>query len=156
MNQLTGFNKEKMVEDLKGVIYRIPDIDDNNEVYITADEYLSGNIRQKLKVAEMALSINPIYQENIDALKQAMPDELSASEIEVRLGATWIPENIYEDFMHELLSTSTFIQSRINITYSKATGNWNISNKNWDRGNAKAEKHMGHIELMPIASLKIV
>ena len=77
MNQLTGFDKEKMVEDLKGVIYRIPDIDDNNEVYVTADEYLSGNIRQKLKVAEMAVSINPIYQENIDALKQAMPDELS-------------------------------------------------------------------------------
>lgn len=143
MNQLTGFDKEKMVEDLKGVIYQIPDIDDNNEVYVTADEYLSGNIRQKLKVAEMAVSINPIYQENIDALKQAMPDELSASEIEVRLGATWIPENIYEDFMHELLSTSTFVQSRINITYSKATGNWNISNKNWDRGNAKAEKTYG-------------
>lgn len=143
MNQLTGFDKEKMVEDLKGVIYQIPDIDDNNEVYVTADEYLSGNIRQKLKVAEMAVSFNPIYQENIDALKQAMPDELSASEIEVRLGATWIPENIYEDFMHELLSTSTFVQSRINITYSKATGNWNISNKNWDRGNAKAEKTYG-------------
>lgn len=143
MNQLTGFDKEKMVEDLKGVIYRIPDIDDNNEVYVTADEYLSGNIRQKLKVAEMAVSINPIYQENIDALKQAMPGELSASEIEVRLGATWLPENIYEDFMHELLSISTFVQSRINITYSKATGNWNISNKNWDRGNAKAEKTYG-------------
>lgn len=143
MSQLTGFDKNKIVEDLKGVIYRVPDIDDKNEVYVTADEYLSGNIRQKLKIAKMAVSINSIYQENIDALKQAMPEDLTASEIEVRLGATWIPENIYEDFMHEILSTSTFVQSRINITYSKATGNWNISNKNWDRGNAKVEKTYG-------------
>lgn len=143
MSQLTGFDKDKMVEDLKGVIYRVPDIDDKNEVYVTADEYLSGNIRQKLKIAEMAVSINPIYQENINALKQAMPKDLTASEIEVRIGATWIPPNIYEKFMHELLSTSVYARSRINITYSNITGNWNVSNKNWDKGNAKAEKTYG-------------
>lgn len=140
MHQLTGFDKEKMIHDLKGVIYRIPHIDDEEDVYVTADEYLSGNVREKLKIASLSAEINPSYKENVEALKQAMPQDLTASEIEVRIGATWIEPEIYHDFLVEILSPSPFIQERIQVSYSSVTAEWNISNKNWDRGNAKAEK----------------
>lgn len=143
MHQLTGFDKEKMIHDLKGVIYRIPHIDDEEDVYVTADEYLSGNVREKLKIASLSAEINPSYKENVEALKQAMPQDLTASEIEVRIGATWIEPEIYHDFLVEILSPSPFIQERIQVSYSSVTAEWNISNKNWDRGNAKAEKTYG-------------
>ena len=143
MSKLTGFDKQQIIEDLDGVIYRIPDIDDKEEVYVTADEYLSGNIREKLKIAELAASINPSFNENVEALKKAMPKDLAASEIEVRIGATWIPQEIYTDFLHELLATTPYVKSMISITYSNITGNWNISRKNWDKGNPKAEKTYG-------------
>ena len=143
MHQLTGFDKEKMIHDLKGVIYRIPHIDDEDDVYVTADEYLSGNVREKLKIASLSAEIDPSYKENVEALKQAMPQDLAASEIEVRIGATWIEPEIYHDFLVEILSPSPFIQERIQVSYSSVTAEWNISNKNWDRGNAKAEKTYG-------------
>lgn len=143
MHQLTSFDKEKMVHDLKGVIYRIPHIDDEEDVYVTADEYLSGNVREKLKIASLSAEIDPSYKENVEALKQAMPQDLAASEIEVRIGATWIEPEIYHDFLVEILSPSPFIQERIQVSYSSVTAEWNISNKNWDRGNAKAEKTYG-------------
>ena len=143
MHQLTGFDKEKMIHDLKGVIYRIPHIDDEEDVYVTADEYLSGNVREKLKIASLSAEINPSYKENVEALKQAMPQDLTASEIEVCIGATWIEPEIYHDFLVEILSPSPFIQERIQVSYSSVTAEWNISNKNWDRGNAKAEKTYG-------------
>lgn len=143
MHQLTGFDKEKMVHDLKRVIYRIPHIDDEEDVYVTADEYLSGNVREKLKIASLSAEIDPSYKENVEALKQAMPQDLTASEIEVRIGATWIEPEIYHDFLVEILSPSPFIQERIQVSYSSVTAEWNISNKNWDRGNAKAEKTYG-------------
>ena len=143
MHQLTGFDKEKMIHDLKGVIYRIPHIDDEEDVYVTADEYLSGNVRAKLKIASLSAEIDPSYKENVEALKQAMPQDLTASEIEVRIGATWIEPEIYHDFLVEILSPSPFIQERIQVSYSSVTAEWNISNKNWDRGNAKAEKTYG-------------
>ena len=143
MHQLTGFDKEKMIHDLKGVIYRIPHIDDEEDVYVTADEYLSGNVREKLKIASLSAEIDPSYKENVEALKQAMPQDLAASEIEVRIGATWIEPEIYHDFLVEILSPSPFIQERIQVSYSSVTAEWNISNKNWDRGNAKAEKTYG-------------
>lgn len=143
MHQLTGFDKEKMIHDLKGVIYRIPHIDDEDDIYVTADEYLSGNVREKLKIASLSAEIDPSYKENVEALKQAMPQDLTASEIEVRIGATWIEAEIYHDFLVEILSPSPFIQERIQVSYSSVTAEWNISNKNWDRGNAKAEKTYG-------------
>ena len=143
MHQLTGFDKEKMIHDLKGVIYRIPHIDDEDDIYVTADEYLSGNVREKLKIASLSAEIDPSYKENVEALKQAMPQDLTASEIEVRIGATWIEPKFYHDFLVDLLSPSSFIQERIQLSYSSATAEWNISNKNWDRGNAKAEKTYG-------------
>lgn len=143
MHQLTGFDKEKMIHDLKGVIYKIPHIDDEEDVYVTADEYLSGNVREKLKIASLSAEMDPSYKENVEALKQAMPQDLTASEIEVRIGATWIEPEIYHDFLVEILSPSPFIQERIQVSYSSVTAEWNISNKNWDRGNAKAEKTYG-------------
>lgn len=143
MYQLTGFDKEKMIHDLKGVIYRIPHIDDEEDVYVTADDYLSGNVREKLKIASLSAEIDPSYKENVEALKQAMPQDLTASEIEVCIGATWIEPEIYHDFLVEILSPSPFIQERIQVSYSSVTAEWNISNKNWDRGNAKAEKTYG-------------
>lgn len=143
MYQLTGFDKEKMIHDLKGVIYKLPHIDDEEDVYVTADEYLSGNVREKLKIASLSAEIDPSYKENVEALKQAMPQDLTASEIEVRIGATWIEPEIYHDFLVEILSPSPFIQERIQVSYSSVTAEWNISNKNWDRGNAKAEKTYG-------------
>lgn len=143
MHQLTGFDKEKMIHDLKGVIYKIPHIDDEEDIYVTADEYLSGNVREKLKIASLSAEIDPSYKENVEALKQAMPQDLAASEIEVRIGATWIEPEIYHDFLVEILSPSPFIQERIQVSYSSVTAEWNISNKNWDRGNAKAEKTYG-------------
>ena len=144
MSSLTGFDKEKMINDLHGVIYKIPNVNEPSvEEYVTADEYLSGNIREKLKTAKMSALIDPQYQDHVDALTKAMPQDLSASEIEVRLGATWIDSDIYEQFMYELLSTSGFAKQHIHITYSKFTDTWNVSNKNWDRGNAKAEKTYG-------------
>lgn len=143
MHQLTGFDKEKMIHDLKGVIYKIPHIDDEEDVYVTADEYLSGNVREKLNIASLSAEMDPSYKENVEALKQAMPQDLTASEIEVRIGATWIEPEIYHDFLVEILSPSPFIQERIQVSYSSVTAEWNISNKNWDRGNAKAEKTYG-------------
>ncbi|MFQ9974744.1 SNF2-related protein, partial [Coprobacillus cateniformis] len=144
MSSLTSFDKDKMIEDLHGVIYKIPHVNEPNiEEYVTADEYLSGNIREKLKIAKMSALIDPQYQDHVDALTKAMPKDLSASEIEVRLGATWIDSEIYEAFMFELLSTSSFAKNHIQITYSKYTDSWNVSNKNWDRGNAKSEKTYG-------------
>lgn len=143
MHQLTGFDKEKMIHDLKGVIYKIPHIDDEEDVYVTGDEYLSGNVREKLKIASLSAEMDPSYKENVEALKQAMPQDLTASEIEVRIGATWIEPEIYHDFLVEILSPSPFIQERIQVSYSSVTAEWNIANKNWDRGNAKAEKTYG-------------
>lgn len=144
MSQLTGFEKDKIINDLHGVIYKLPNIDENKEdIYVTADEYLSGNIREKLRIAEMCAKIDSEYKGHVEALKQAMPKDLSASEIEVRLGATWIPPEVYDEFMHDLLSMPFFAKENIHIFYSSLNGSWSISNKSWDRGNVKAEKTYG-------------
>lgn len=144
MSSLTGFDKNKIIQDLHGVIYKIPNVNEPHiEKYVTADEYLSGNIREKLKIAKMSALIDSQYQDHVDALTKAMPQDLSASEIEVRLGATWIDPELYEQFMYELLFTSSYAKQHIHISYSKHTDTWNVSNKNWDRGNPKAEKTYG-------------
>ena len=143
MTSLTGFDKEKIITDLHGVIYPIPNVDNKEIVYVTADDYLSGNIREKHLIASLAAAVEPIFNENVKALEQAMPTSLTASEIEIRLGATWIEPKYYEQFMHEHFGTSYFAKDHIHIHYSRVNGEWNITNKRWDRGNVKVEKTYG-------------
>lgn len=144
MSELTGISNEKIKEDLDGIIFKVPNaLDEGQEEYVTADEYLSGNIREKLDVAKMSAAIDPKYQKNVDALEKAMPKELTASEIEVRLGATWIPVEIYQQFLYELLDTPSWVRNYTKISYSSYNANWNISAKNMDKESVKADKTYG-------------
>ena len=145
MSQLTHIEISSLIESLKGVIYKIPNVIDGTkeDEYVTADEYLSGNIREKLNIAKMSATIDPIYAEHVKALENALPEPLTASDIEVRIGATWVPIDIYEDFMHEILSMDYFAKEKIHIHYSYITDTWSLSNKSWDKGNVKAEKSYG-------------
>lgn len=144
MSELTGISNEKIKEDLDGIIFKVPNaLDEGQEEYVTADEYLSGNIREKLDVAKMSAAIDPKYQKNVDALEKAMPKELTASEIEVRLGATWFPVEIYQQFLYELLDTPSWVRNYTKISYSSYNANWNISAKNMDKESVKADKTYG-------------
>lgn len=129
MAGLTGKTEEKVAEELTGVIFRDP----VNGQWETADEYLSGNVREKLKTARIFAENHPEFTSNVNALKQVQPIDLDASEIEVRIGATWIAPEIYRDFMEELFDTPGYLVGRIiDIRYSEASGAWNISGKNAD------------------------
>lgn len=129
MAGLTGKPEEKVAEELTGVIFRDP----VNGQWETADEYLSGNVREKLKTAKIFAENHPEFTSNVHALKQVQPVDLDASEIEVRIGATWIAPEIYRDFMEELFDTPGYLVGRvIDIRYSEASGAWNISGKNAD------------------------
>ena len=129
MAGLTGKTEEKVAEELTGVIFRDP----VNGQWETADEYLSGNVREKLKTARIFAENHPEFTSNVNALKQVQPVDLDASEIEVRIGATWIAPEIYRDFMEELFDTPGYLVGRvIDIQYSEASGAWNISGKNAD------------------------
>ena len=129
MAGLTGKTKEKVAEELTGVIFRDP----VNGQWETADEYLSGNVREKLKTAKIFAENHPEFTSNVNALKQVQPVDLDVSEIEVRIGATWIAPEIYRDFMEELFDTPGYLVGRvIDIRYSEASGAWNISGKNAD------------------------
>lgn len=144
MNELTGIRNEKIKEDLDGIIFKVPSVlNEEQEEYVTADEYLSGNIREKLEVAKMSAAIDPKYQKNVEALEKAMPKELTASEIEVRLGATWIPVEIYQQFLYELLDTPSWVRNYTKLSYSSYNANWNISAKNMDKESVKADKTYG-------------
>lgn len=144
MNKLTGISNEKIKEDLDGIIFKVPSVlNEEQEEYVTADEYLSGNIREKLEVAKMSATIDPKYQKNVEALEKAMPKELTASEIEVRLGATWIPVEIYQQFLYELLDTPSWVRNYTKLSYSSYNANWNISAKNMDKESVKADKTYG-------------
>lgn len=144
MESLTDFDKEKIINDLKGVIYKIPNINnEEDEKYVTADEYLSGNIRKKLEIAKLSACIDPQYNYHVEQLQNAMPQELSASEIEVRIGATWIEPEIYTEFMFELLSTGSFARQYMEVQYSSINAQWFIKSKNYDANNAKSEKTYG-------------
>lgn len=144
MSELTGISNEKIKEDLDSIIFKVPSVlNEEQEEYVTADEYLSGNIREKLEVAKMSAAIDPKYQKNVEALEKAMPKELTASEIEVRLGATWIPVEIYQQFLYELLDTPSWVRNYTKISYSSYNANWNISAKNMDKESVKADKTYG-------------
>ena len=145
MSELCNHSIDDMIDELDGVIYKVPNVldSDTKAEYITADEYLSGNVREKLEIARLSVAIDSTYHKHVQALEKVLPKDLSASEIEVRLGATWIPENIYTQFVHELLGTSAYYRDYINVTYSNVTGAWNISGKSYDKNNVKADKTYG-------------
>ena len=141
MEQLTGKQKEEIIKDLQGVIFRIPATEPAQ--YVTADEYLSGNVRAKLITAEAAAKENPEFAVNAQALKQVIPQDLSAAEISVRLGTTWIPQEDIQRFVMELLTPSSYAQSRIRVRYTPINGDWFIENKSSDYGNVKADSTYG-------------
>lgn len=141
MEQLTGKPKEEIIKDLQGVIFRIPATEPAQ--YVTADEYLSGNVRAKLITAEAAAKENPEFAVNAQALKQVIPQDLSAAEISVRLGTTWILQEDIQRFVMELLTPSSYAGSRIRVRYTPINGDWFIENKSSDYGNVKADSTYG-------------
>ena len=142
MSQLTGKTEQELFEDLKGVIFLNPmhiSEEDGKPKYLPADEYLSGNVREKLRWAKRSAELYPEdYGENIRALEAVQPVDLTASEISVRLGATWLPPEIIEEFMFELFSTPRYCQWNIHVHYAQYTGEWNVEGKSYDRSNVKA------------------
>ena len=126
MSKLTGRSQDELINELNGVIF----LDPVRGEWQTADEYLSGNVRQKLREAEQAAQDSPGYLPNVEALRQAQPRDLDASEIEVRLGATWIDPAYIREFMWETFETPFYQQRMIDVTYSAFTAEWNIRNKN--------------------------
>lgn len=141
MSRLTGKDEETLFSDLKGVIFLNPAYtgeNDGHEKYLPADEHLSGNVRQKLAVAQGKAEQDPQYQINADALAQVQPTDLTASEISVRLGATWLDTEYVRRFIFETLGTPRSAQWSMKVHYSGITGEWRIEGKSKDRGNVKA------------------
>lgn len=141
MAQLTGKPQEEIAAELRGVIFRVPNSEPAK--YVTADEYLSGDVREKLKIAEIAAKSDPALSLNVEALKQVIPKDLSAAEISVRLGTTWIPETDIQQFVMELLTPSSHAAGRLRVRYTPYNGDWFIENKSSDFGNVKAESTYG-------------
>ena len=137
MEKLTGKSEETLVTELKDAIFRLPTLADakNQPRYATADEYLSGNIREKLVAARKAAETSELFSPNVQALEQALPKPLDASEIDVRLGATWIDKSYIQQFMEETLETPFYMCNKIRVNYSPVTAEWNISNKGTIRSN---------------------
>lgn len=137
MQQLCNINKEEIIKSLAGVIFRVPDyeISDN---WVTADEYLSGNVREKLKVAEQFAKEDSSFNINVEKLKEVIPKDLTASEIGIKLGSTWIPPEIIREFIFELLDTPSYNRWDIHVKYSNITAEWYIDGKSNDRNNVKA------------------
>ena len=140
MSKLTNKTQEELTKELEGIIYKLPM---ENNKYVTADEYLSGNIREKLKMAEASVGMHPEFEINIKALKEVMPKDLSANEIGIKLGATWIPVDVIENFMYELLETPNHAQWEMKVKYSQYNSEWYITSKNYDYSNVKANKTFG-------------
>ncbi len=144
MQELTGKTEQELFEDLKGVIFLNPQPDGEHNEYVTADEYLSGNVREKLEWARRSAKLYPDdYTVNVEALEKVQPEELSASEISVRLGATWLPPEDVQEFMFEVLQTPRYAQWNIKVHYSPFTAEWNIENKSYDRTNVMANSTYG-------------
>lgn len=147
MCELTGKTEEEIFADLKGVIFLNPMHGYGNSTqakYLMADEYLSGNVREKLVLARKSAELYPEdYTVNVEALERVQPKDLTASEIAVRLGATWLPTEIVEQFMFEFLGTPRYAQWNIKVHFSAYTGEWNIEGKSYDRSNVKAYSTYG-------------
>ena len=141
MEQLTGKTQAELVQDLQGVIFKVPNCEPVS--YVAADEYLSGNVRNKLTVAELASKNDPELAVNVEALKKVIPKDLSAAEISVRLGATWIPQEDIQRFVMELLTPSSYAAGRLKVRYTPINGDWFIENKSSDMGNVKADSTYG-------------
>ena len=141
---LTGKSVEEVEQELKGVIFRLPESEGMEQPrFVSEDEYLSGNVRKKLRAAKLAAEISEVYQSNVEALEKVQPKDLTASEISVRLGATWIPEEDIAEFMFELLQTPNYSQWKIKVHFSRHTGDWNVEGKSVDRGNPRANNTYG-------------
>ena len=141
MAQLVGRPQEEIIKDLQGVIFKVPLSDPAK--YVTADEYLSGNVRAKLITAKAAAQHNPEYAVNVSALERVIPKDLPASEISVRLGTTWVPQEDIQQFMVELLTPSSYAMGRLKVRYTPINGDWFIENKSSDVGNVKADSTYG-------------
>uniref|UniRef100_UPI004027E6FC N-6 DNA methylase n=1 Tax=Gemmiger formicilis TaxID=745368 RepID=UPI004027E6FC len=140
MQQLTGKDKNTLVNDLQGVIFADPlEKDASGEPrYYTADEYLSGDVRHKLQVAKLAAQNNPAFAVNVQALETVQPKDLEASEIAVRLGATWLAPELIKQFADELVDAPYYVRDRVKVLYIPLTGVWNVTNKSYTGGNIKA------------------
>ena len=147
MCSLTGKTEQEIFADLKGVIFLNPLYgygDSTEPKYLMADEYLSGNVREKLALARKSAELYPEdYTVNVEALEKVQPKDLSASEIFVQLGSTWVPEEIVQQFMFEFLDTPRWAYWNIKVHYSKFTSEWNVEGKSYDRGNVKANSTYG-------------
>lgn len=140
MQQLTGKDKDTLVNDLQGVIFADPleKNSDGEPRYYTADEYLSGDVRHKLQVAKLAAQNNPAFAVNVQALETVQPRDLEASEIAVRLGATWLAPELIKQFADELVDAPYYVRDRVKVLYIPLTGVWNVTNKSFTGGNIKA------------------
>ena len=146
MQSLTGKEENELFNDLKGVIFLNPLYEGNNEnlsKYFTADEYLSGNVREKLSIARNSAKVDSRFNINVEALEKVQPEDLTASEISVRLGSTWLPVDIVQQFIYEFLNTPGYAKSSIIVHYSRYTGEWSIDGKSYDRSNVKAYNTYG-------------
>ena len=141
MARLTCRSEEEIIKELQGVIYKVPSCEPAR--YVTADEYLSGNVREKLKIAGIAAKSDPELAVNVAALEKVIPKDLPASEISVRLGTTWIPQEDIQQFMMELLTPSSYAAGRLQVRYTAYNGDWFIENKSSDIGNVKADSTYG-------------
>ena len=140
MPKLTGKTTEAIINDLTGIIFRDPvKVDtDGNPIYLPADEYLSGNVREKLQAAKAVATNDPQFQVNVAALEKVQPKDLEASEISVRLGATWIPAEYVQQFLEELLDAPYYTRRMVKVEFAAYTGSWTITNKKFGDGNIKA------------------
>lgn len=147
MCELTGKSEQEIYDELQGVIFLNPLYENNRyseQKYLTADEYLSGNVREKLETAQKSAAVNPdTYSINVQALERVQPEPLTASEISVRLGATWIPPEIIQQFVFEFIGTPRYAQCKIQLHYSPYTSEWSIENKSYDNTNIKAYRTYG-------------
>ena len=143
LSQLTGKDAETLEQELSGQIYRLPDGNFEAPTFVLAEEYLSGNVREKLREAKAAAEQQPIYQPNVTALEQVQPEDLSPAEISVRLGSTWMPESDIQQFVWELLQPPWYMRSRIKVHYSPYTGAWQIEGRSVDSGSIYASSTYG-------------
>lgn len=145
MRQLTGKSEDELVQELSGIIFLNPDYlqDSNAPQYLTSEEYLSGNVRKKLEEAKELSKSDPLFEINAQALEKVQPEDLTAAEISVRLGSSWIPEDVINDFIYQLLDTPFWKRGSIQARYNPLIGEWKISNRSSDSDNEKAKSTYG-------------